>query len=116
MTQIFRIAFLAALGLVNCRSASVTRQGVFASRATLPLLLSLVPAAFSIEEVAGDVNSVGDLSDEGGVESDDAEEIMPADIMKDMDKDGDGFMSLAEMARAGEDMDAKEKEEVLPKL
>merc|ERR1719362_1522891 len=96
MTQIFRIVFVAALCLVNCRSASVTQQGsVFASRASLPLLLSLLPATFSQDAQAAD-----------GEDS-------PETIMKELDKNNDGKLSLAEVfPQDDEDISAEEKEMV----
>mmetsp|Transcript_111541 Transcript_111541/g.221757 ORF Transcript_111541/g.221757 Transcript_111541/m.221757 type:complete len:167 (+) Transcript_111541:37-537(+) len=110
MTQIFRIALLAAGCLVNCRSASIMQQGcVFATRATLPLLVSLVPATLSSAEEAGEdageiLNEIGDdaADAEEDMEGDaaageEAEEFNPEDMMKDMDKDGDGFLSLDEV-------------------
>merc|ERR1719195_2508521 len=118
MTQIFRVAFLTALSLVNCRSVSAAHQGsVFALSATLPLLWSFVPA-LSAEEDAGKNAEVAEgdgaaVAEGGGGDTDTkANEIMEDGFMKEMDKDGDGFLSLEEMISDsdGDPIDAESKE------
>mmetsp|Transcript_26838 Transcript_26838/g.52509 ORF Transcript_26838/g.52509 Transcript_26838/m.52509 type:complete len:170 (-) Transcript_26838:39-548(-) len=133
MTQIFRIALLAALCLANCRSASIMQKGCdFAPRATLPLLLCLVPATLSSAEEAGedagkneaaaDEDIAGDADAEGGdgleetegdgAHGDEAEELNPAEILKDMDQDGDGFLSLAELLPDSEEIEENDKDKM----
>mmetsp|Transcript_123791 Transcript_123791/g.240951 ORF Transcript_123791/g.240951 Transcript_123791/m.240951 type:complete len:160 (+) Transcript_123791:50-529(+) len=100
MTQIFRVALFAVLCLVNCRSDNIMQQGcVLARRATISFVLSLVPGTFSSAEYAFD-----DADDEGGdsleenMEGDGAEGGPDvADVFKDMDKDGDGFLNITEI-------------------
>merc|ERR1719461_1575578 len=100
MTQTFRVVLLAALYLVNCRGASVTQQGgVFASQATLPLLLSLVPDTFSRVAQGAD-------GEDADVEGPD---MSPEAIMK--DKDNDGFLTMEELLPPdNEEVSAKERE------
>merc|ERR1719499_2467375 len=97
MAQIFRIALLTALCLVNCRSASVMQHGVFAPKAMLPLLLSLVPAAFSTEEedAGEDADLAVNVNEESNEERDMASEVL--DVMQGLDTDQDGLISMAEM-------------------
>eukprot|EP00419_Tripos_fusus_P006439 CAMPEP_0172688372 /NCGR_PEP_ID=MMETSP1074-20121228/22383_1 /TAXON_ID=2916 /ORGANISM="Ceratium fusus, Strain PA161109" /LENGTH=198 /DNA_ID=CAMNT_0013508007 /DNA_START=64 /DNA_END=658 /DNA_ORIENTATION=+ len=110
------------------------QQGrVFAPKATLPLLLSLVSATLSSAEEAGedagenvegaaDADGAGDADEEGGdgleedMEGDGAEgeaevgELNPATLLKDMDKDEDGFLSLNEIVGDEQDDDQLDKE------
>eukprot|EP00419_Tripos_fusus_P050971 CAMPEP_0172821792 /NCGR_PEP_ID=MMETSP1075-20121228/16218_1 /TAXON_ID=2916 /ORGANISM="Ceratium fusus, Strain PA161109" /LENGTH=155 /DNA_ID=CAMNT_0013662697 /DNA_START=56 /DNA_END=523 /DNA_ORIENTATION=+ len=110
------------------------RGCVFAPKATLPLLLSLVSATLSSAEEAGedagenvegaaDADGAGDADEEGGdgIEEDmegdgadggeeEAEELNPAEILKDMDKDGDGLLSLTEIVPDAQEIDQSDKD------
>mmetsp|Transcript_81982 Transcript_81982/g.162814 ORF Transcript_81982/g.162814 Transcript_81982/m.162814 type:complete len:170 (+) Transcript_81982:96-605(+) len=129
MIQIFRIVLFTVLCLVNCRSASIMQKGcVLAPGVTLPLLLSLVPAALSSdagEDAAGaSDDGAGGADEQGGEdfgdmegtgadeESDGGEETQPQEIMKDMDLDKDGFLSLSEVVPEEEGLEPKEMEEM----
>merc|ERR1719362_1984073 len=97
MLQIFRVVLLAAscLAGVGCSSIATSEQnGVFLRKGMLPLLLSLMPAAVS-----------------GG--GDDGEDIAPVDEMvKGLDTDGDGLVSLEELFPEGAEEDEAEKNSI----
>jgi len=116
MSHIFRVALLAFFCLLGCGSVAITKPHfVFVGEAMLPLLLSLSPAAvFADADVEEDASNAEDAN--AGV-ADDAEvsekmigEALPETMMKEMDRDKDGFLSLVElMLEADAEVEESEK-------
>mmetsp|Transcript_111539 Transcript_111539/g.221751 ORF Transcript_111539/g.221751 Transcript_111539/m.221751 type:complete len:149 (+) Transcript_111539:70-516(+) len=93
MTLIFRIVLLIALCFVNCRSASTASLPPDAGE-DVAVYADADGAVGADEQGDGDL---GDMEGDGAKQGGDGEEMQPEDLMRDLDMDNDGFVSLSEL-------------------
>merc|ERR1719410_1922513 len=121
MVIFFRVALLAAFCFAGGGSVAITKQHtVFLGEAMLPLFLSLSPVAVCAEaDVEEDASKTEDadagVANDAEVSDKMDEEALPETMMKEMDKDKDGFLSLVELMHEADAEVAESEKKLLEK-